>query len=417
MKKTGKPVPEMEKAAAFAREFQALDKHSAALDFSNTEHAFVDKSNPELRKAVWLFKLMNNPALVSAGASLAMMAVNLRLPFFETLVRKSIFEQFCGGTSLLNAGESIRRLHKYSVQTVLDYGAEGKERESDFNHTMAENMRAIDFSSQVSGVTTISTKVTGLARFALLERVSSGEALTQKEKDEFQNVVKRVDSICHAARNAGVRLFIDAEESWIQPAIDKIANQMMKRYNREGVVVYNTFQLYRSDRLAFLMESFDRARRDGYMLGAKLVRGAYMDKERKRAEELGNPSPIQPNKAAADQDYNLALRFCIDNYTSIACCNASHNMESNSLMASLIDQKGLQRNHPHLMFCQLYGMSDNITFNLAAAGYNVAKYVVYGQVRDVVPYLIRRTRENTSITGDLSRELQLHLQEARRRGL
>ncbi len=388
-----------------------------ALDFQDTARAFVDKTDTALRKAVWLFRLMNSPLLVQAGAAAGMVASRLRISLIDKLIRDTIFEQFCGGTTLLGSSDTILRLHRHGVQTVLDYGAEGKTSESDFNFTMNENIRAIEFSSQIKGISTISTKVTGLARFDLLEKVSNGELMSQQEKDEFHNVVKRLDHICHSARNAGVRLFIDAEESWIQPAIDKLANHMMKRYNRGQVVVYNTFQLYRTDRLAFLMESHDKARAGGYWLGAKLVRGAYMDKERDRAQAMGYPSPIQPTKTATDEDFNLALRFCVDNHRHIACCNASHNAESNYLLASLVQRKGIPRDHPHILFSQLYGMSDNITFNLAAAGFNASKYVVYGQVHEVIPYLIRRTRENTSVTGDLSRELQLLLTEVRRRGL
>jgi len=416
MKKEGKPVPNFEKIEAFAKAFQA-PADVPSIDFSNTSHAFVDKTDDELKKAAWLFRLMNNPVLVNIGARLAMLAVKLRLPFFETIVRSTIFEQFCGGTTLLDSKTSIDRLFKHQVHSVLDYGAEGKHRETDFNLTMNENLRAIDFASQHPGISTISTKITGLARFGLLEKVSSSETLSQQEKDEFQNVLKRVDAICHHAASKNVGLYIDAEETWIQLAIDKMANQMMQRYNQQKVTVYNTFQLYRTDRLAYLMESFDQAKRNGYLLGAKLVRGAYMDKERKRATEMGYPSPIQPTKEATDHDYNLALTFCVENHEKIACCNASHNAESNRLMAGLIAKKKIPRDHPHLQFCQLYGMSDNITFNLAAAGYNVAKYMVYGQVKDVVPYLIRRTKENTSITGDMSRELAFILKEKKRRGL
>lgn len=416
MKELGKPVPDFTKLEAIAEAFRSPDA-MPNLDLSDTAHAFVDKTDAELKKAAWLFRLMNNPSLVSIGGVAAMLAVKLRLPFFETIVKKTIFPQFCGGTTLLDSQKSIDRLYRHRVHTVLDYGAEGKERETDFNQTMNENIRAIEFASQHTGISTISTKITGLARFALLEKVSNNETLSEEERTELQNVKKRVDTICHHAAQKNVGLYIDAEESWIQPAIDKIANQMMERYNRDRAIVYNTFQLYRTDRLAYLMKSFDRAQESGYILGAKLVRGAYMDKERKRAAKMGYPSPIQPNKEATDHDYNLALRFCVDHYDKIACCNASHNSESNMLMAELIARKNIPRDHPHLQFCQLYGMSDNITFNLAAAGYNVAKYVVYGQVRDVVPYLIRRTKENTSITGDMSRELAFILKEVARRGI
>jgi proline dehydrogenase len=416
MKNEGKPVPPMEQLEKIATAFQT-SKDVPTIDFSNTANAFIDKSDAELKKTAWLFRMMNNPGLVSLGGKMALPAIKIRLPFFETIVKNTIFWQFCGGTTLLESLGAIDRLHRHNVFSVLDYGVEGKEQEEDFNHTMNEILRAIEFTSQHPGILVVSTKITGMARFALLEKVSSGETLTPAEKEEFKNVVKRVDTICHHAAQKNVGLYIDAEETWIQAAIDKMANQMMKRYNREKVIVYNTFQLYCKDRLPYLMASFDQAEKEGYLLGAKLVRGAYMDKERARAEEKGYPSPIQPNKEATDHDYNLALRFCVDNYEKIACCIASHNTESNQLLARLIAQKNIPLNHPHLQSCQLYGMSDNLTFNLAKAGYNAGKYVVYGQVRDVIPYLIRRTKENTSITGDLSRELSLINKEVKRRGM
>lgn len=339
------------------------------------------------------------------------------LPFFEKVVRKTIFWQFCGGTTLLDSQDTINRLYKNGVYSVLDYGAEGKETEEEFNKTMVEIIRAIEFASQNEAVPVVSVKITGLARFDLLDRVSNAANLTQQERKEYKNALKRIDSICHNAASKGISVFIDAEESWIQPAIDHLTNLMMKRYNQERVVVYNTFQLYRKDRLQYLMSSYDQSRKDGYLLGAKLVRGAYMEKERNRAAEKGYPTPIHANKQATDHDFNLAIRFCLDHFEHIALCNATHNLESNYLMARLIEEKKLPKNHPHLNFCQLYGMSDNITFNLAKAGYNVAKYVVYGPVKTVIPYLIRRTQENTSVTGEMSRELALITAEMKRRGL
>ncbi len=415
MKKEGKPVPSLDKLEKLAQAFRATD--SPVVDFTNTEIAFADKNHKELKKTAWLFKMMNNPTLVNIGSKLALLAVKLRLPFFETIVKNTIFQQFCGGTTLLESQGSIDRLHRNGVFSVLDYGVEGMEREEDFNLTMNENIRAIEFASRHPGISVISSKITGLARFGLLEKITQGGTLSEAEKKEYKNVLKRVDSIAYHAAQKGIGLYIDAEETWIQDAIDHIANQMMKRYNTEKIVVYNTFQLYRTDRLAYLMSSFDKAQKDGYLLGAKLVRGAYMDKERERAAEMGYPSPIQPSKEATDHDYNLALRFCLENYEKIACCNASHNAESNRLFAEWIASKNIPRNHPHLQFCQLYGMSDNITFNLANAGFNVGKYMVYGKVKDVIPYLIRRTKENTSITGDMSREYSFIVKEVKRRGI
>ncbi len=413
MNEIGKPVPDRDRLEK-AMERAGVTK---PVDFSNTEIAFEDKSDKELLRTWWLFRLMNYPWLVNIGAAIAMFGARYWLPFFETIVRNTIFRQFCGGVTLLDAQKNIERLYKYGVYSVLDYGAEGKESEEDFNMTMVEILRAIEFASKNPAVPVVSVKMTGLARFDLLERISNADSLTKQERFEYKNVLKRIDSICHNACNKGVSVFIDAEESWIQPAIDHMTNMMMRRYNRERVVVYNTFQLYRIDRLEYLMKSYDRSRQAGYLLGAKLVRGAYMEKERERANEMGYPSPIHPTKEATDHDFDMAVRFCVDHYEHIALCNATHNEKSNYLMAQLIAERNLPRNHPHLNFCQLYGMSDHITFNLAKAGFNVAKYVVFGPVRTVIPYLIRRTRENTSVTGDMSRELAIVTKEVKRRGL
>lgn len=416
MKEVGKPVPSFEKLEKIAKAF-STPNGEPTLDFSNTEIAFAGKNNDELKRTEWLFKMMNNRHLVSIGSKLGMLGTKIPLPFFETAVKSTIFKQFCGGTTLLESLPAIEHLAEQGVNSVLDYGAEAKESEDDFNRTMSENLRAIDFASTLASVPVISTKITGLARFGLLEKVSSSPNLTPEERSEFKNVLKRVDAICHHAARQGMSVYIDAEETWIQPAIDFLANRMMKRYNKEKVAVFNTFQMYRTDRLSYLMESYDMAKKQGYLLGAKLVRGAYMEKERKRAEEMGYPSPIQPNKEATDHDYNLGIKFCIENFEGVAVCNASHNAESSLRMAALISQKNLPKHHHHLQFCQLYGMSDNITFNLAKAGYNVAKYMVYGQVKEVIPYLIRRTQENTSLTGDVSRELNLVMKEVKRRGI
>ncbi len=416
MKKLGKPVPDLTKLKEMAKAWQSSDSH-IPVDFSNTEIAFADKSDQELKETAWLFRMMNNASLVNFGSKLAMLAVKLRLPLFETIVKKTIFPQFCGGTTLLDSQESIDRLYQFGVHSVLDYGAEGKEEEADFNFTMNENIRAIEFAANQASVPVISTKITGLARFAILEKVSRSAELNEKEQEEYQNILKRIDSICHNAARLDVGVFIDAEETWIQEAIDRITNQMMKRYNGQKAIVYNTFQLYRHDRLAYLMESFDRSKKEGYMLGAKLVRGAYMDKERDRAREKGYPSPIQPTKKATDHDYDLAVRFCVENYDKMASCFATHNAESTRLAAELIASKGIEKGHPHLMFSQLYGMSDYLTFNLVQGGYNVSKYLVYGQVRDVIPYLIRRSQENSSVTGDMSREYGFIMREIKRRGI
>lgn len=417
MKKEGKPVPDFAETDAMVREALGISKDER-VDFTNTEIAFKRRSDKELRKMAWLFGLMNKHWLVGLGSRVGMAAVKLRLPFVETAVKNTIFEQFCGGTTLLNAQPTIDRLYESNVLTILDYGAEGKDSEEEFNLTMNETMRAIEFAATNESAPMVSCKVTGLARFGLLEHLSEGKSMEAELRSEYESVLKRLDAICHkAASTKDVSVLVDAEESWIQPAIDYMVNTLMRRYNKKRAVVYNTFQLYLSDRLEFLTRSFAQAKEQGYILGAKLVRGAYLEKERERAREKGYPDPTNPNKATTDDKYNTALKFCLDHYEQLAVINASHNVESNQLMADLIREKNIPRTHQHVMFCQLYGMSDNLTFNLAAHGYTAAKYVVYGSVWDVVPYLIRRASENASVTGDMSREYSLVMQEMKRRGL
>ncbi|HNG89884.1 MAG TPA: proline dehydrogenase family protein [Saprospiraceae bacterium] len=387
------------------------------IDFSNTEIAFAHLDNRELKKTAWLFSMMSKPWLVKYGSQLALWTVENGLPFAERVVKETVFEQFVGGATLLGSQRSIERLADYGTLTILDYGAEGKESETDFNFTMNEFVRAIDFASRSPHIPVMSIKITGLARFGLLERIQAAQTLTREELSEYRNVLKRIDTVCYHAAKKGMAVFIDAEESWIQDSIDHLVWLMMRRYNKGKVVVYNTFQMYRHDRLSFLTESYDRSRKEGFLLGAKLVRGAYMDKERLRAQEMSYPDPINPTKPATDDHYNTALRFCLDNIEHIALCNASHNADSARLQVELMGQKNIPHDHPHTLFSQLYGMSDNLTFNLAKAGFRVAKYVPYGQVKDVIPYLIRRAQENSSVTGDVGREYALILQEVKRRKL
>ncbi|MDX1940339.1 MAG: proline dehydrogenase family protein [Saprospiraceae bacterium] len=405
------------KTAANAVNTSEMQYQNELPDFSNTEIAFAGKSDDELRKSARLFALMNKHWLVGIGSKLGIAAIKMHLPFVEGIVKNTIYEQFCGGTTLLETQKTIQKLQRQNVLTILDYGAEAKEKEEDFNYTMNETIRAIEFASQTPGVPIVSSKISGLARFGLLEAIQRGDALSQELRAEYKNVLKRVDAICYVASLKGVSVFFDAEETWIQNSINHLVNLMMKRYNREKAVIYNTFQLYRTDQLQYLSNSFNQAKKDGYILGAKLVRGAYMDKERERALRMGYPSPIHPNKSATDDAFNTAVRFCVDNFEELASCNASHNADSAILQAELIIQRGIPGNHPYLLFSQLYGMSDNLSFNLAKAGFNVAKYVPYGPVREVVPYLIRRAEENASVTGDMSREYGLVFEEIKRRGL
>jgi proline dehydrogenase len=403
--------------STIAEKTKSIKKESAALDFSNTEFAFAHLSDAELKKSAWLFRMMNFRWVVRYGSRMGLWAIENNLPLAETVVRSTIFEQFVGGATLLDCNPVIDRLAANKVQTILDYGAEAKESETDFNSVMNENIRAIDFASRSGSIPIISTKITGLARFELLEHIQNARTLTPAELLEYRNALKRIDAICYHASRKGVAVFIDAEETWIQDAIDHLVWLMMKRYNRERCVVYNTFQLYRKDRLQFLTECYDRAHMAGFILGAKLVRGAYMEKEAERAATMGYENPINPDKVATDDSYNMALRFCFNHIEKIAICNATHNAESLRLQAEIMAEKGIPADHPHALACQLYGMGDNLTFNLAHAGFRVGKYLPYGQVREVVPYLIRRANENTAVSGEVSRELGYVMQEIKRRGI
>jgi proline dehydrogenase len=387
------------------------------LDFANTEIAFSNKSDKELKKADWLFRMMNNRKLVNIGSQLGLWAIRWRIPFTETVVRNTIFPQFCGGENLLDCQKSIDKLYDFDTMTILDFGAEGKTEDNDLNATLQETLRAIEMAASNNSVPVVVTKFTGLIDTEILEKLHKKVSLNDTEKGKYQKFVQRVEEICEKAAELEVGLYIDAEESWIQDPIDEMALAMMEKYNKESATIFNTYQFYNHTKLATFKDHHQKMSVKNVILGAKLVRGAYMDKERARAAELGYESPIQPDKVATDRDYNLAIRHCIDNIQSIASCCASHNAESNILQAQLIHERGIDRKNPNVNFCQLYGMSDNITFNLADAGYNAAKYVVYGPIKDVIPYLIRRTQENASVSGEMGREAKLINTEMIRRGI
>ena len=382
----------------------------------DTQIAFEYKTDRQLKENYWLFKLMNNQWLVNVGSKLTLLGLKLRLPI-KGLIKHTIYKQFCGGAELVDCMPTMDLLKDYNTLTILDYGAEGKETEESFDLTMVEMLRVVEFASKMPSAPIISLKVTGLGRFGLLEKMDRNEALSEAEMLEKRNMEKRLDAICHKANALGVGVFIDAEESWIQDTIDFIAQLMMERYNKLKVTVYNTYQMYRSDRLQYLKDSIKVATEEGYLLGAKLVRGAYMDKERARAQELGYPSPIQPNKAATDKDFDTAVAICLANFPLVSICLASHNEKSCMLLADEVKKRAYLKDRPEILICQLYGMSDNLTFNFAKAGYRAAKYLPYGTIDDVIPYLIRRANENSSVSGDMSRELGLITREMKRRKL
>lgn len=388
-----------------------------SLDFSNTEIAFASKTDQELRETLRLFKLMKNPNLVKVGSGLAMLMVRLKLPLLDPLIKATVFRQFCGGTNLLDCQTTIDRLYKNKTFSVLDYGAEAKDSEKDFDHTLNEILKTVQFAAANASVPVVSLKISSLARNAFLEKWQGKNPLDQAEEAELTKIRKRLNRILHLASDMGVGVFIDAEESWVQEAMDTLVEELMEAYNKKKVVAYNTYQMYRTDRLEVLKKAFEKAQNRNYYLGAKIVRGAYMEKERKRAADQGYPTPIYATKEETDEAFNGAIRFCVEHYNRISSCNASHNLASCMLMASLITDKLIPRNHSHLNFCQLLGMSDNITFNLAHHGFNVAKYVPYGPIFEVIPFLIRRAEENTSITGEVGRELTLIREEVSRRGM
>ncbi len=403
------------------------------INFDNTEYAFAYKSDKELKQARLLFSLMGKNWLVKMGTVMAPPAVKWNLPFVKSLIRSTIFRQFVGGETLEQNAEVADKLEKYGVKVILDYGVEGKEGEENFDHACEEFIRVINYSSTQPNIPFMSIKVTGFARFALLEKMDAMihqnkgslmkrylkavDDLDANEREEWHRIRTRMLRICEAAAKGNVGVFVDAEETWIQDPVDALTILMMDTYNKEKCIVYNTTQHYRHDRLQFLKDSFDAAVERKFILGAKLVRGAYMEKERKRAAEMNYPSPIQPNKEGSDKDFDDAVRFCIDNIDKVSLVVASHNEQSNMLAVKLLEKKGLPLKHPHVHWSQLYGMSDNITFNLAKAGCSVSKYLPFGPIKDVIPYLMRRAQENSSIGGQTGRELGLIEKEMKRRAL
>ena len=403
------------------------------ISFDNTTVAFAHLSDKELKNSHRLFSMMGKPWLVKLGTKLAPWSIKAGLPV-KGIIRKTIFKQFVGGETLDETIPVAKKLSEYNVQVILDYGVEGKEGEENYDGARDEFIRVINFAATQPNIPFMSVKVTGIARFGLLEKLDTlmhasdannlisryNVALMQlsaEEVNEWQRVHDRIHKICEAATEANVGFLVDAEETWIQDPIDALAMLMMDKFNKSKLVIYNTIQLYRHDRLKFLNQSYEAAKECNFLLGAKLVRGAYMEKERRRAEEKKYQSPIQPTKEATDEDYNEAVKFCIEHLNQIRLIIASHNEYSNLLGVELLEQKGLPHNHPHVHFSQLYGMSDNITFNLAKAGCSVSKYLPFGPIKDVVPYLMRRAEENTSVGGQTSRELSLVKKELRRRGM
>jgi proline dehydrogenase len=382
--------------------------------FENTEIAFQSKSNSQLKRAYLLFKIISFPIIVKIGKILTPIALKLHLPI-KGLIKSTIFSQFCGGESISECSSTINNLGKYGVGTILDYSVEGQESLEEVENTVNEIIKTIERGANDPNIPFAVFKVTGVASFSLLEKVSLDIPLSEKEQKEFLEIEERVERICQRAYACNLPVFIDAEESWIQKAIDDLAFKMMCKFNSERAIVYNTIQMYRWDRLKFLKTSLDEAKNHSLVYGVKLVRGAYMEKERLRAEKLDYKSPIQETKEDTDNDFNAALEFICENNTYFALCAGTHNEESSMLLTHLMEKQGVSTTNNRFYFAQLLGMSDHISFNLANAKYNVAKYVPYGPVKEVLPYLLRRADENTSVAGQTGRELSLIQKEKKRR--
>ena len=384
------------------------------ISFENTEIAFQGKSKRDLNRAYWLFKLVSNNTLVKFGPALLNIALFLRLPILS-LIKATVFKHFCGGESILDSQKTIEELSHYQIGTILDYSVEGQENETNFDIVMQETIATIERAAKDDKIPFSVFKITGLGRFALLEKVNAKQTLSENEKKEYEVVKNRINIICQKANTLKIPVFIDAEESWIQDTIDEIATTMMRQYNKERAIVYNTLQMYRWDRLSYLKKCYIDAENHQYFLGLKLVRGAYMEKERARAEKLGYTSPIQKNKDSTDKDYDLAISFCVEHIERIYICAGTHNEDSSAKLTQLLEENEIDKNDKRIYFSQLLGMSDHISYNLSHTNYNVAKYVPYGPVKEVLPYLVRRAQENTSISGQTGRELSLIIKEKLRR--
>jgi len=381
------------------------------MDFKNTEIAFVHKTNWQLKKGILLFKSFNFPMVINYGPKLATWALNIGLPV-KGIIKKTMFGWFCGGESIDDCQKTILELGRSNVGTMLDYSVEGEGNEKAYEETTAEFLRAIKHSAGNKNIHFSIFKSSGIVNNASLQKLGANEVLTEAQQNSYNKFLERFDSICQAAAQYKVRVFVDAEESWLQDTIDDTTYAMMEKYNTNGIYIYNTIQLYRHDRLEHLKTQITK---QNYLQGYKLVRGAYLEKENLRAEQMGYPTPIQPNKEATDRDYDEALKFCIEHINKVSFCAGTHNEQSIILLTELMKKHDLAHNHQNIWFAQLLGMSDNVSFNLASVGYNAGKYVPYGPVQAVLPYLARRAQENSSIKGQMGRELALLQEELERR--
>jgi len=385
------------------------------ISFEDTETAFVSKTTADLNRAYWLFQILSINWLVQLSPAVFKFALWAHLPI-KGIIRATAFRHFCGGESIKDCQKTIESLSKFNIGTILDYSVEGKESEEDFDRSLEQTLSTVLRAKGDSTIPFSVFKPSGFARIALLEKKNSGKLLSVEEQEEYSRFYKRVSTICEAAFNNNVPIYIDAEETWIQDVVDEIATEMMMKFNGKKAIIYNTLQMYRHDRISFLKKSIEHARSNNYFLGVKLVRGAYMEKERARAKLLKYPSPIQDSKENTDKDYNSALKISFENLDITYICAGTHNENSCLMLIRLMAENNIPNDHEHIWFSQLYGMSDHITFNLAKEKYSTSKYVPYGPITSVLPYLIRRAQENTSVKGQTGRELSLiNIEKIRRK--
>ena len=382
--------------------------------FKNTQTAFSLKSDTELDRAYFLFKMIANEPLVRIGTAVTNFALKANLPV-EGLIRATVFDHFCGGVNEEDCISVVDKMYSKGVSSVLDYSIEGKEEEEQFDAVLEKTLKLIDFAKEKKAIPFAVFKPSGFGRLDLYQLIGEGKQLNAAETEEWKRVVARFEKVCKASYDNDVALLIDSEESWMQDAVDNLVEEMMQKYNKSKPVVYNTLQMYRWDRLDYLKKLHTKAKKEEFFIGMKLVRGAYMEKENERAIEKGYPTPICASKEATDENYNAAVKYMVDNIDSMSIFEGTHNESSTYFLMNLMEEKGLRTNDDRIWFGQLYGMSDNISYNLAANGYNVAKYLPFGPVKDVMPYLIRRAEENTSVAGQTSRELAMIKAERDRR--
>ena len=385
------------------------------ISFENLEVAFASKSNAELRKMYFIFWIMSKTSLVNFFLKITEWGFKYRLPLFKVIIRKTVFDHFCGGESIGQCQRTIDKLATFNIGSILDFSVEGMKYEESYDLTKNEIIKTIDRSATEKNIPFAVFKVSGLGNTELMTLIQSGSSISNNEEKSFQFLESRVDEICKRAYEVDTKVLIDAEESWFQELIDTMVYKAMSKYNREKCIVFNTYQMYQRNMLRDLKVAHQVAASKGFILGAKLVRGAYMEKERVRSLEYGYPDPIHSSKTATDEDYNNSLRYCLAHHSEIHIVNGSHNEKSNSILIDLMTKQELAPHDEKVYYAQLYGMSDNLSYNLAKAGYNVVKYIPYGPIEKVMPYLGRRIRENTSVTGQSNRELEMIMNEIKRR--